>query len=593
MANTSTNLTTLDFDTVKQNLKEYLQSQSIFKDYDFEASNINVLLDVLSYNTQLNAFYLNMIGNEMFLDSALLRDSVVSHAKELNYLPRSFRSASANVNITISDPVSSSVTIPRGTSFTGTSENKNFTFVTDKNIAVGGSGGVFIANNVTLYEGDYTSDSYVVNYQSPERYIITNKTVDINSLLVTVIEDNGSTTLSYSRRDSLFGLDSTSEVFFVQAAENETYEITFGDGVIGRRPKDRSVVLIQYRACNGELPNGIRQFVADDDIGTGVVIEIEVNSSASGGSISESLSSIKKNAPKAFTTQERAITSNDYKSLLLQNFSDINDIAVYGGEEESPPQYGKVIISVDLKNTDDLPRTRRIAYEQFIKPRSPLTVTPVFTTPNYLYVEVRTNVKYDITKTSLSIDDIRSLVESAISNYNSANMNGFNKTLYLSNLITDIDNAQVGIVSNDTEINVIKSFVPSTIFADNYDINFELPLKDNIGELASNRPSTEVSVIRSSNFILNENEVFLEDDGNGIMRIVERRGDNLYALQEAGTVDYKTGIVQLVNFKPLQLINNRIDVYATPVEKDVTSMNRTILKIRPEDIKVNVQQVGV
>lgn len=594
MANTSTNFTTLDFESVKQNFKEYLKSQKIFQDYDFEGSNINVLLDVLSYNTQLNGFYLNMIGNEMFLDSALLRDSVVSHAKELNYLPRSFRSAVANVNITIQDSVVSSVLIPKGTSFTGTAGTKNFTFVTDKNIAVGGSGNVFVANSVALYEGDYTSDSYVVNYADPVRYLITNKTVDINSIDITVIEDNGATVIQYARANSLFGLNTNSEVFFVQAAENETYEITFGDGVTGRAPKDRSVVVIQYRACNGELPNGIRKFVADGEInGTGVVTEITVNSPATGGAISESLSSIKFNAPRAFTVQERAITIDDYRTLLLQNFSDLNDVFVYGGEEETPPQYGKVFVAVDLKNTDDLPRDRRIAYEQFLKPRTPLSIDPIFVVPNYLYVKVDTTVKYNINRTSLSSDDIKSLVETAIMNYNFENLEGFNKTLYYSNLVTDIDDAQNAIVSNDTEVKVIKSFIPSTQNFSNYDINFELQLKDNIGQLSEVRPSNEISVIRSSNFRLDSGIHFIEDDGEGILRIVRQNGETIQYVQDIGTVNYDTGFVQISNFRPRELINNRIDIYAIATERDISSRKRTVLRIRPSDISITVQQVAL
>lgn len=591
--NSSRDLTTLDFESVKDNLKEYLKAQDIFKDYDFEASNINVLLDVLAYNTNLNAFYLNMIANEMFLDSALLRDSIVSHAKELNYLPRSFRSAVANVNITIEDSISSSVLIPRGTTFTGTAGNRNFTFVTAENISVGGSNGVFVANNVLLYEGDYTQDSYVVDYQSQTKYQITNKTVDTNSIIVSVIEDNGENILDYRRSETLFGLGAQSQVFFIQPSDNETYEIVFGDGVIGRRPKDRSIVVIQYRACNGELPNGIRAFVADGDIGNSTRVIVETNSSATGGAIPESITSIKQNAPRAFTTQERVVTSNDYETLLKTNFSEINAVSAYGGEEANPPQYGKVIIAVDLKTTDELPPSRRIAYRNFIRPRSPLSIDPVFVSPDFTYVRVVSRVKYNINETSLSQSDIQTIVASTIQNFNIVNLNGFNKTLYYSNLVSAIDFAQAAIVSNDTELFAVKLFEPTIGAARNYDIDFGLSLNDIIGQLSETRPSNEISVLQSTPFFFNGVECFLEDDGQGGMRIMTNQANARSLIRRIGTVNYDTGLIQLEGFKPQSIVGNAIEINARTLEKDITAQRRTILSIRDKDINVSVQQVRI
>ena len=323
---TSNDLTTLDFESIKNNLKTYLQSQSIFQDYDFDASNINVLLDVLAYNTHLNAFYLNMISNEMFLDTALLKDSIVSHVKELNYIPRSFRSAVAEVEITLTDTSDdATILMPRGTTFTGTSGNRNFTFSLPENVQALSTNVVnqFKASGVLIYEGDYTNDSYVSNDLSNVRYVITNKTVDTNSIRVTVIEDNGASTLSYTVRDSLFGIDSTDTVFFLQAIENDSYEIIFGDGIIGRPPKSNSIVLIEYRTCNGELPNGIGTFTADDDIGSATVNKITTVSKASGGAIPESLSSIKFNAPRCIYYARKSCNSwrlfNTLKGQLLRD----------------------------------------------------------------------------------------------------------------------------------------------------------------------------------------------------------------------------------------------------------------------------------
>lgn len=589
------NLTTLDFDLIKENLKDYLKEQSIFQDYDFEGSNINVLLDVLAYNSYLNGFYLNMIGNEMFLDSALLRDSIISHTKELNYVPRSFRSATANVNLIISDSVSSSVVIPRGTSFTGTAGNKNFTFVTGDNVITRPSGiNTFVANNVSLYEGDYVSDTFVVdNSDQSQRFIISNKTVDVTSLLVAVLEDNGSVIRTYTKEDTLFGLNALSEVFFLQAADNNRYEIIFGDGVIGRKPQDRAIVTVQYRACNGELPNGISLFAADGRVGTSLITNVVVNQAAAGGAISESIESIKFNAPRAFTTQERVVTARDYKTLLTNQFTEINDVSAYGGEESNPPRFGKVIIAVDLKNTDELPPSRTREYTSFIKQRSPLAIDPVFVKPDYTYIKVDCKVRYNINQTQLTSNDIQFIVNSAIQNYNSANLNGFNKTLRYSRLVSAIDNSQIAIVSNDTEVFALKSFTPVVRASGNYDIDFGVELKDNISTKSQIHPDSEISIISSSPFIFNGLECFIEDDGNGLMYIAAQQGTNHVKIQEIGTVNYVKGFVQIKNFVPETLLGDGIGLFARTFDLDITSERKTILSIRPQDTTVTVQQVRI
>jgi hypothetical protein len=588
-------LTTLDFDSIKDNLKNYLKQQTIFQDYDFEGSNMSVLLDVLSYNSYINGFYLNMIGSEMFLDSALLRDSVISHTKELNYVPRSFRSSTANVNLVISDSTSASVVIPRGTSFTGTAGNKNFTFVTGENIVAQPSGtNSFVANNVIIYEGDYVSDTFVVDYANDsQRYILSNKTIDITSLLVGVLEDNGGTLRAYKKVDSLFDLNSGSEVFFIQAADNNRYEIVFGDGVIGRKPQDRAIVTIQYRACNGELPNGISLFAADGRVGTSLITNVVVNQAASGGAVSETLDSIKFNAPRAFTTQERVVTARDYKTLLTNQFTEINDVSAFGGEEFNPPRFGKVVIAVDLKTTDELPPSRTREYSSFIKQRSPLSIDPVFVKPEYTYVKVNSKVRYNINQTQLTPNDIKFIVQSAILNYNTNVLNGFNKTLRYSRLLADIDSSQISIISNDTEVLASKTILPTAGLTASYDVDFGVQLRDDIANLSESHPDNEISIISSSPFIFNGIECFIEDNGDGLLGIAAQEGNSHIRIQDIGTVNYETGYIQISNFTPQALINNRIEIFARTFDLDIKSERRTILSIRPEDITVEVEQVRI
>lgn len=596
----SNDLTTLDFSSIKENLKSYLKdtdTNPLFRDYDFEASNINVLLDVLAYNTSLNGFYLNMIANEMFMDSAILRDSIISHAKELNYVPRSFRSAQARVNLTLRDSPASgeypaNVIIPRGTSFTGTSGNKNFTFTTNQNITANSTdtAGIYQVDDVVLFEGDYVQDSYVTDTSNQPRFLITNKTIDTTSIRVTVIEDNGTVVLNYDLRDSLFGLGASSQVFFLQAAENDSYEILFGDGVIGRPPKNNSIVIIEYRACNGELPNAIGTFTADDNVGTATVTVVETVSRASGGSIPESLESIKFNAPRAFTTQERVVTAQDYATLLKANFSEINDVAAYGGEQFDPPQYGKVIVAIDLKNTDSLPETYRQKYIDFIRPRSPLSIDPVFIVPNYMYLTVSSKVKYDITQSPLGVDDIRSLVVSAIQSFNYNNLNGFDKTLRYSKFVAAIDAAQTSIISNDTDVKVTQFISLNTGRRQNYTIDFDMPLVNDIGQKTGEHESRQRSVVHSDSFKFAGQTSFIEDDGLGNLNIVTSDATTHSIVTKIGEVNYETGSMTLDNFIP-QDLKPQLKITVTPREKDITARKRSILRVLDADIKVQVEQV--
>lgn len=608
MANVSNDLSTLDFDSVKSNLKSYLKSQPIFQDYDFDASNINVLLDVLAYNTNLNAFYLNMVANEMFLDSALMRDSIISHAKELNYLPRSFRSAVATVDIYLRDKSDeATVLIPRGTSFTGTAGNRNFTFTNAENIlgnslsqteveaqriSYDSAFDYFVAPNVLLYEGDYIQDTFIANYSNPVKYIISNKTVDTNSLIVTVIEDNGATVLQYLKRDTLFELDAQSKVFFIQPSQNDSYEILFGDGVIGRQPKDNAIILIEYRACNGELPNGILKFNPDDDIDTSVVVKINTTAPAAGGAIPESLNSIKLNAPRAFTTQERVITAQDYSTLLKANYSEINDVIAYGGEEYDPPLFGKVIIAVDLKNTDDLPESYKAKYNGFIKPRSPLSIDPLFVKPDYTYVSIKTDVKYNINETSLNIDDIKSLVLSAIQEYNDTNINGFGKTLRYSKLTTAIDQAQVSIISNDTDVLATKFITPILNGTNNYNINFNMALRNDIGQSAGHL-GQDVAIVSSSSFVFQDNDSFFEDDGNGNIRILREEGSTHVVVATVGTVNYNTGSISIEGVSFQEVYGGVIRFSVRPRDKDIESQQTSILRVLDSDVQISVKQVRI
>jgi hypothetical protein len=622
-ANSSIVLTQLDFDSYKDSLKTFLKSQDRFKDYDFDGSNLSVLLDVLSYNTYQNAFYLNMISNEMFLDSAKLRDSVVSHAKELNYLPRSFRSSSAVIQlvITSSDASKRSIVIPKGTSFTSRVDDFTYNFSTTENYVItnrtpSGSNFVYESEAIRIYEGNYLSDTYTVNYDRPLVYKISNKRVDLESVLVTVFEDNGTSVQTYKRATSLFGHDGNSKVFFLQPGLGDAYEVVFGDGVVGRKPKNNSAVIIEYRVCTGELPNGAFKFINTARIDNEPNVVIETITAAADGAVAEDLSSIKYNAPRAFTTQERAVTSEDYENLLKANFPEINAVVAYGGEDANPPQYGRIFLSIDLDEVDGLPKIKEAEYKKFLRSRSSVAIEPLFVSPDYTYLYVNTKIKYNINLTGLNPEDIRTNVIDSILTHASVNLNNFGRTLRYSRFIRDVDAAETSIISNETQVELVKYLTPvlsTTVTStptstsgslvslatsgvissgQNVTIDFKNALRNDVPGKGAEHLIGDIHVVSSSTFTYNGlPNCRLEDNGDGIMRIINTSGTQHRTILDIGTVDYDTGIVRINNFNITNFTGTSLKIYAKPRNLDITSSQNVILNILENDVDVTIEQI--
>ena len=390
----------LEFDSIKSNLKAYLSSQSYFNDYNFDGSNMNVMLDVLSYNTYYNNMYLNHVASEMFLDSAQVRDSVYSHAKKLNYLPTSYRSsvAYANVQITPGDSPHS-IDIPRLTKFTSTVGDNTYTFSTNSAISVY-SNNSYLAANVALYEGEIITE-YFETSSTSNTFYISNYDVDTTSISVSVRTSNTNTTnTEWTRANTLFDVGSTSNVFFVQAAANGSYELVFGNDTFGRKLTDGNIVEATYRVSSGAEPDGANAFTSAGAISGYSTVAATVVERASGGQEYQSLDDIKFAAPRALTTQERAVTANDYKTLVQNEFGDITDMNVYGGDEASPPQFGKVVMVASSNTYDTLPSFQKQQIIDFIGPKSPLTIEPIMQDPTFLRIEVDCKVTYNMNETS-------------------------------------------------------------------------------------------------------------------------------------------------------------------------------------------------
>lgn len=593
MANTSVSLVDLDFETIKSNLKTYLKrSDSPFKDVDFEGSNISQLLDVLSYNTYLNSFYLNMVASEMFLDTAQLRDSVVSHAKELNYIPRSYQSALAQISFTVTPSISmGALVVPKGTTFTAKVGSNNYSFATSESTTLTlNSNGQFNAN-LSIYEGSYVTDSFVYTASNTsQRFVLSNPTVDTRSITVTVIEDNGAAALVYTRATSLLGLTSSAQCYFLQPAENSQYEIVFGDGVVGRVPKNGSVISIEYRTCNGELPNGARFFDIDGSIsGQSNISSISTVSVATGGAVNEPIESIKLNAPRHYQNQERAITSSDFETLLSTNFPEIQAVSAYGGEDATPPQYGKVFIAVDNKDLDGAPESAKQRYYNFIKPRSPLSIDPVFIDPEFINVEAQCLVRYNVNLTTLQTSDISTLVKSKISSYNATKLSGFKKTLRYSKLLEDVNAAHSSIVSADLYTIPYKKLlvIPGVSFGSIIDFGF--PLSTTYTISYDDYVSSDVKAVHSMAFQYGGRLCTMQDDRNGKIGIYTAEGiDKNTLLVNVGTVDYTNGRVVITDLIIDAFEGPHLHLYVNPLEKDITSGKNYILQIDEDDIEVNI-----
>ena len=602
MANSGITLTSLDFADYKAQLKAFLQSQSQFKDYNFDASNLSVILDLLSYNTYLNAYYMNMIGSEMFLDTAQLRDSVVLRAKELNYIPRSFKSAYASVNLKVANVPYNPVllTIPSGTTFTGKAGSNSYTFATRSNLVItANTDGAFYASNVEIYEGVQVTDTFVVLPSAATdayQYTLSNPTIDTTSLKVVSVENNGANVVPYVQSTTLLDLKETSPVYFLQGADNGKYQIIFGDDVVGRRPPDGSTVIATYQTTSGQLPNGISVFSADSAIGGSNKVTVTTVSAAQGGDISESIDSIRYNAPRYYATQERAVTTADYETLLTVTYPEIEAISVYGGEDSNPPQYGKVFISMKLFDFDAVPASNITKYTNFLAGRAPLTIEPRFVEPDYMYASVYTTVKYNVNQTTLQPSDISAYVTTAIQNYTKTSLNNFKSTLLYSKLVSSIDSAHPSIISNQTTYKMMKKLVPSTTKTANYTINFNNPLDNNLPAFSPEHPAADVHAVESSKFYYNGLVVSIEDDGSGNLRIVEEKAGGLHSTvvsSGVGYVDYAAGKVVLLNFTTPEFFGDAIRFYGKLPDNvlDSSTVQNVIYEIPNDEINVNVEIV--
>ncbi len=597
MANqTNIPITDLDFDQIKANLTQFLRDQDQFKDLDFEGAGINILLDALAANTHYHSFYINMVANEMFLDSATTRGSIVSLAKHLGYTPRSVISATARVKVvSATDPFPSQTNkfLPPDTVFQTTVDGVTFNFL---NLAQAefvedpGGSGEFIIDEITIQEGTHLDTAFVVDKLNPDqKFIIADPKIDTTTLTVRVqlsITDVTGADEPWQKFDNLIDVGEDDAAYQLQEVEGGFFELIFGDGIVGRAVDNGNVILVDWLSGNSDAPNGAgindvpesRAFTVTGNF------DIEVLDAAAGGAKRESLESIKFFAPLNFQAQDRAVTSNDYAAIVARDFPDIESLFVFGGEDIDPPQFGKVFISlkpvvgVTISDAEKLTIANTI-----LKRRNVVSITPIVIDPDFTFLLVETEVRFDPRATALPPSGIEELIEQVIRSFSDEELEKFEQNFRYSNLICAIDDSEPSIRNNSTTIKMQKRFEPSLGRAVTYILEFNNPIfhpEDGFQPVLSSTtfgffdPETNAVV-----------DAFLDDDGNGVIRVFRLVDLEKRIVNECiGRINYETGKVEIINFQPETLPGNiAIAVTVQPAELDINVKFNQILSVDPDD----------
>ncbi len=578
-ANTYLKVTEVDFDDIRTNLKSYLSTQDQFQDYNFEGSALATLLDVLAYNTHYNAFYLNMLANEMFLDTAQQRDSVVSRAKELGYLPSSAIGSQANVSLTFTGiaNTTSQFTIPRNASFTTTVDDVSYTYVVPTAKTVLNVSNTY-STSVIIKEGTPLTHRFTVSTTNPVRYILPNANIDTSSIKVTVQESSADTTTTeYLQATNTNQVSSNSPIYFLEESADKKYEIVFSPGILGKPVKNGNIVIVEYLVCNASDTDGASVFTVDNlNLGVSYTsVAIVTNKASSGGSDSESISSIKFNAPRNFQTQNRAIIKNDYERIISSENSDIQSVIAFGGELADPAVFGKVFIALKPVGALQSTENKKASIKTSIIDRTPLGVDPVMIDPEYTYIIPTIKVFYNRTTSSATTSEVETSALSAITDFSTNNLEQFDKRFRFSRFVRTLDNLTVAeILNTDASIQMQKKIIPL------------LNVSQSIVILFNNKIKT--STLSSTQFVYETFNCFFDDDGLGTVRVYRFDDTNTKVIQESniGTIDYDTGKISLSDFKPTSLVGSLIKINVTPDSLDVTPVREQILIMESADADV-------
>ena len=529
-----------------------------------------------------------MLANEMFLDSADLRSSVVSLAKAVGYTPTSATSSTADVKVVVNNATGTSLTMTRGTKFTTTVNSQSYTFVNNADVSISPVDGVYSFDSVTLYEGSLLTFKYTVDTTDTEqRFIIPNDNTDTTTLTVKIQNSSSdSTTAVYKKATGITELDDTSKVFFLQEIENQKFEVYFGDGVLGKSLEDGNIVILEYVVTNRDAANGASTFALSGNIGGFSDVTITTNSNATGGTGPESISSIKYNAPRDYSAQDRAVTADDYKTLVKSLYANAQAVQVWGGEDHSTPNYGKVYISIKAKSGANLTVATKDSIVKSLKRYAVASVTPTIIDPETTYLQLNTSFKFNSSLTTKDVTTLQTNVLSTISTYNTDTLQNFTGMFRHSALGKNIDATDTSILSNVTTVKMYKNFTPTLNSALKYTISYNNAFYNPHAD--DNK--TAGGIVSSTGFKINDdssaNEHFLDDDGAGIIRAYYLvSGTRTYTDSTYGTINYTTGEIILTSAHLTSVSNvdgatsTVVRVFVIPNSNDVVPVRNQVLQI--------------
>lgn len=580
-------VSSIDFDGIRTNLKDFLRSQDTLQDYDFEGSAISTIVDLLSYVTHMNAVNANLGINETFLDTAQFRGSVVGHARQLGYTPRSATAPVAYLNIQVNNPSSDSLTLPRGQRFKAKIGNDSYNFVTDLDYST--SNATF--DNVRILQGNFKTVEFVFDAESNEKLIIPDPDADTSTLKVEVFDSRTSSTSSiFTEAKKLTTIKNTSLVYFLAENPDGLFEITFGDGVLGQSLENGNLVRVEYLVTKKAEANGASVFALVDPIEDNTNVAISIVQPAAGGDDKESIESVRYAAPLSYASQNRAVVPKDFEGIILENFADVSSAKVWGGEDNDPPVYGKVFVSAVNNSGTTLSEAQKATLlRDVIGPKSVLTITPEFLDPEFLNITMEAFFKYDPSKTNLTVEQLEDKAKQAIEDYNTTDLSQFDRVFRYSQFLNAIDGSDPSILNSFARIYLSKRFVPTLNIPTTYTLNFSVDLYRSFGQRSV--------IYESSTFRVNgvdgcRFKDFLDDtattSGRRRLSIVSGFGDDeTVVVRDAGFIEGSRIVIEA--FAPEAITGEVINIEAIPSSYDIVGTLNNVVRIDCDCSRFNIQ----
>ena len=594
MASNKLEVSELDFDDIKSNLKTFLQNQSEFQDYDFEGSGFAILLDLLAYNTHYLGFNANMLANEMYLDSADIRKNIVSIAKMLGYTPTSAKAPSATIDILINNASGSSITMNKGTVFTSSIGGTSYQFLTNASHTVNPIDGVYKFSGISVFEGTLVTFKYTVDSTDvDQRFIISNNNADTSTLKIQVQNSStDTTTATYTLASGLTSLDSTSKVYFLQEAEDGKFEVYFGDGVVGKKLDDGNIVIMEYVVTNKTEANGASTFALSGSIDTFTDVSITTSAAAQGGSEAQTKESIRYNAPLQYSAQDRAVTTSDYETKVLELYPNAQSVSAWGGEDDETPIYGVVKIAIKAASGSTLTDATKNDIVTRLRKFNVASVRPEIVDPETTSILLTSTVKYDEKATTKSATTLRSEVLSSLTNYDTNTLQKFDSVFRYSKVVQLIEDTDSSILSNITTLKIRKDFTPTVGSSTRYDVYF----RNGLYNPHSGHNSSSGGILESTGFKVEgdtTNVYFLDDDGQGNVRRYYFVGAvRTYVNNTQGTIDYSTGQVT-INSLNVSVIENIRGAASTVIELTVQPSSNDVVPVRDQILEIDTANSSI